>query len=207
MLAINKLERRVLDISYKKKLSHLSSCLGAVGLLDKLYKIKGKDEPVVLSNGHAALALYVVLEKYEGKDAEDLYDRHGTHPNRNLDDGIHVSTGSLGQGLPIAVGMALADRERIVYCMVSDGELAEGSCWEAMRIASELRLDNLRIEVCANGYSAYSKVDLDWLDIRLNCFFPTLLMRVNVFDYPSWLQGVAGHYVVMDEEKYKEVTE
>jgi transketolase N-terminal domain/subunit len=63
---INELEKRILEISYKNKLSHLSSNLTAVNIIDEIYCIKGNTNPFILSSGHAGLALYVVLEKYYG---------------------------------------------------------------------------------------------------------------------------------------------
>ena len=202
----NDLKRRILSISYKHKLSHIGSCLTSVDLIDHIYKTKKKDEPFILSNGHAGLALYVVLEKFEGKDAEKLWKKHGTHPCRNLKDGIYCSTGSLGQGLTVAVGMAMADRSRNVYVLTSDGEMAEGSSWEALRLASELRLENLRVTVVANGLSAYGNVDVDALDMRMQYFYPSLVVKTNLFSYPAWLQGLAGHYVVMNKEQYEEIS-
>ena len=202
----NKLEQRVIDLSYKYKLSHIGSCLATVNILDKIYKLKKKDEPFILSNGHAGVALYVILEAYEGKDADVLFQQNGVHPNRNLDNGIWCTTGSLGQGITVAVGMALADREKPVFCLMSDGECAAGSVWEALRIAGEQKLENLRLAVVANGYSAYSKLDVDLLDQRLNMFYPTMVFRCNIFGFPGWLQGLDGHYAKIDsEEKYKEI--
>jgi transketolase len=202
---MNPLHKRILDLSYKHKLSHLGSCLTSVDLIKQIYDVKEDDEPFILSNGHAGLALYVVLEDKYGFDAESLYKLHGTHPNRDISHHIPVSTGSLGQGLPIAVGMALADPTKNVYCMISDGECAEGSIWEALRIAGELRLENLRVVVNANGVSAYKRVDVDLLEKRLALFYPVAVARTDVYDYPQWLQGLNGHYQVMDELQYKEV--
>lgn len=201
---MNILEKRILEISYKLKLSHIGSCLVSANIIDKMFQVKKKDEPFILSNGHAGLALYVCLEKWEFKDAEELAKKHGTHPNRDLEDRIDCSTGSLGQGLPIAVGMALADRSKLVYCLISDGEAAEGSIWEALRIAADLRLENLRLACVANGYGGYSKIDVDDLDTRLNAFYPTMVFRVNLFGMPDWIQGLKGHYCVMTDEQYKE---
>ena len=203
---MKELKKRILDISYKKKLSHIGSCLNAVGVIESMYSSKKPEDKFVLSYGHAFLALAVVLEKHLGLDAEKLVEEHGTHPNRNVDEDIWVSTGSLGQGLPIAVGMAMADKTKEIYVVCSDGEMAEGSMWEALRIAGEQRLENLNIAVVANGYSAYGKVDVDWLDDRINSFYPSLVVRTNLFEYPDWLQGIKGHYVVMNEDQYKEVT-
>lgn len=204
-MKLNEWEQRIVDISYKKNLSHLSSCLTSFRLIDNIYKVKKDDEPFILDNGHAGLALYVALEKWYFMDAEKLFDKHGVHPNRDENDHIFASTGSLGQGLAIAVGMALADRSKNVYALTSDGAMAEGSNWEALRIAGELQLENLRITVNANGTSAYGKTDPDLLDMRMQYFFPSLVLQPNLYDQPAWIQGVAGHYVVMDEEKYKEI--
>jgi transketolase len=198
------LEKRCLELSFKHNLSHLSSVLTSVNLIDKIYSVKKDDEPFILSNGHAALALYVVLEKYKGINPEDYIKKYGTHPNRCIKDGLYCSTGSLGQGITVAVGMAMANRSRNVYVLTSDGEMTEGSCWEALRIATELKLENLRITVNANGYSAYKKVDTDWLDLRMQYFYPSLVVRTNLFDYPDWLQGYDAHYVKMDEKMYRE---
>lgn len=201
---VNKLERRILDISLKKNLSHLGSNLGAVNAIDMIYQAKKPEDPFVLSMGHAALALYTVLEKNGFGDAEELFDKHGVHPNRDVEHGIYCSTGSLGQGLPIAVGMALANRERDVYVLSSDGEMAEGSMWEALRVAGEQRLENLKIMVVANGYGGYSEIDIDWLDTRINAFYPAMVVRTNMFKYPESMQGLAAHYVTLTPEMYEE---
>jgi len=200
------LEKRLVDIAYKLKLSHLSAYFTAVGLLDRIYSIKEKDEPVILSQGHAFAALAVVLEKYEGKDAMALVKKYMTHPTRCKKDGICLSTGSLGQGITVAVGMALADRSKNVYVLTSDGEMMEGSCWEALRVAGEQKLENLRITVNANSWSAYNKVDVDLLDLRMQYFYPSLVVKTNMFKFPSWLQDYEGHYQKIDsEERYKEM--
>lgn len=200
---MSKLERRVIDISYKKGLSHIGSCLTAVRLIDIIYQTKNKEDIFILSNGHAALALYVVLEKWEGRDAEALFDKHGVHPNRDVENGIYASSGSLGHGIGIAVGMALADKTRNVYVMISDGECAEGSVWEALRIAGELRLENLKVVCNANGWGALGRVDTELLDRRLQYFFPTLVHKTNMYAYPENLQGLSGHYYTLKKEDYE----
>lgn len=202
---LSQLERRVIDLSYHNELTHISSCLTAVDLIDNVYKSKKDNDIFILSSGHAAVALYAVLEKYYFKDAQKLFDKHGTHPNRDMDNKIYCSSGSLGQAISIAVGAAIADRNRDVYVLLSDGECSEGSVWEALRIAGELRLENLRIVVNGNGTGAYKGIDVDLLDQRLQMFYPTLVARTHLLDYPSWLQGYHGHYVKLDKEKYEEL--
>lgn len=202
---LNKLEIRCVELTYKHKLTHLSSVLTSVGIIDKLFLAKKPEDKFVLSNGHAFLALAVVLEKNGIADAEDLIKRHGTHPNREVDKQIWASTGSLGQGLPIAVGMAIANPDIDIFVLVSDGEMAEGSCWEALRIAGELRLENLKVVCNANGYSALGKVDIDALDTRMQMFYPSLVLRTDMFKYPDFLQSINGHYVSMTEGQYEEI--
>lgn len=199
------LEKRVIDLAHKHKLSHISSCLTSVGIIDKIYQVKKQDEPFILSNGHAALALYAVLEKWRFTNADKLVEKHGVHPNRDIDEGIYASTGSLGHGLGIAVGMAMANPKRNVYVLMSDGECAEGSVWEALRIASENHIENLRITVNCNGWSAMKRVDVETLDIRLQYFYPTLCIKSNMYSFPEWLQGLQGHYTVLTDAQYEQV--
>lgn len=220
------LKRRILDISYKHKLSHIGSCLTAVDIIDEIYAIKKPEEKFVLSSGHAGLALYCVLEKYgyryfkddkllvDTLDAEKIFEHHGVHPDRCEECHIDCSSGSLGQGLPIAVGMALADRKKNVYCLVSDGEMSEGSIWEALRIAKEQKLYNLKVYVNFNGYGAYKDIPLNCFENKLAEAYTMLLFRYNFIDIPgsewknvSFLQGQQAHYVAMNEEQYKEALE
>jgi len=202
---LNKLERRIIDISFKNKLSHIGSCLNSVNIIDSIYAVKKKEEPFILSNGHAGLGLYVVLEKYEDKNAERLWKKHGTHPNRCLKDSIWCTTGSLGMGLSVGVGMALADRNRNVYVAISDGECAEGSIWESLRIANDFELRNLKITCIANGFSALGKIDLDYLKNRLKAFYTVDMVRINMSRFPDWLQGLEGHYHVITKEEYEKI--
>src|SRR5476651_512521 len=92
-----KLRKRILEISFKSHHSHLGSCLSAVDLIDAVYKIKKPSEKFVLSNGHAGIAWYAVLEKYGYLKNSEIKKLH-IHPDRNSKYDIPVSTGSLGQG-------------------------------------------------------------------------------------------------------------
>ena len=200
------LKRRIIDISYRHKLSHIGSCITAVDIIEEIYKTKKPNEKFVLSSGHAGLALYVVIEKYEGLDAEKIFNHHGVHPDRCAECHIYCSGGSLGQGLPIAVGMALADKEKDVYCLISDGECAEGSIWEALRIATDLRLTNLRIHLNLNGYTAYDIVWEKKMKDRFIGFVPNAYSQVHKTnsDLFPFMQGLNSHYHVMSEEEYEE---
>src|SRR3972149_3321460 len=174
------LKKRIVDISYKKGLSHLGSCLSAVDLIDEVYAVKEEKDSFILSAGHAAMALYVVLEKYYKHDAEMLYDLHGTHPNRDIEHGLECSTGSLGHGLPIALGMAMANKNKNVFCLISDGECSEGSIWEALRIGWEFKVSNLIVLVNVNGFGAYKKIKGEELLYQLRGFSGDVLVETGM---------------------------
>ena len=123
----------------------------------------------ILSKGHAVPALYGVLvelghlqasrlEAHLSADEDDIY----WHPNAALP-GVEIHTGSLGHGLALAAGIALDLKLRgspgNVYCMVGDGELNEGSVWEAILVASARKLDNLCVIVDRNGFQANSSTE------------------------------------------------
>jgi len=193
------LHQRIIDISVKHKLSHLSSCLTAVDIINEIYAQKKMDEVFVLSSGHAALALYVVIEKYQGLNAEALLEKHGVHPGFDKASGIYCSTGSLGLGITVSVGYALSDRSKNVYCLISDGESFEGSVWESLSFIDNNKLENMKIYANINGYSAYDAVDCDKLVRKLRAFLPTVNVRLtDVREYPT-LAGIGGHYLVLKE--------
>lgn len=199
---MNELERRIIDISYREQIGHLSSNLNAVNIIDEIYASKQDSDPFILSSGHAALALYVVLEKYHDLDAEQLFHLHGVHPHRDPANGIFCSTGSLGMGLTAAVGYALADRNRQTYCLLSDGECGEGSIWEALRFVHEARLDNLQIYVNVNGMIAYDYIDKEYLKNRLHAFLPRIKIRETTPPDWPWATGILTHYYILKPEDY-----
>lgn len=203
-MAEQDLKKRILELSYKNKLSHIGSCLTSLPIIEEIFRLKQKDEKFVLSQGHAALALYCVLERDEGIDAQKALDDHGIHPEKCLECHIDCSTGSLGQGLPIAVGMALADKAKKVYTLISDGECAEGSIWEALRIKKDLVISNLKIFVNYNGYCAYDYVDLCNLGNRLIAFGVEKhwIKHTDSEQYP-FLKGIDAHYKIMSMEEYE----
>ncbi len=200
---IESLKHRALEISYNHKLSHIGSVLCALPILYEIYNQKKEGDKVVVSSGHAHLA-HLVVKEVEGtlsEGAEILLERFGIHCDRRA--GCDVSTGSLGQGIAIAAGMALADRSRNTFCLVSDGELAEGSCWEALRIAKEQKLDNLKVYLNANGMGAMGTIDTDDLEKRIKAFgFPVEIRRTDA-GLGSWAQGLAQHYKQADGELLK----
>lgn len=202
---LDNLKIRILDIAYKNKLSHLGSYLSSVAIIDDIFLKMNKDDIFILSSGHAALALYVCLEKYRNIDAEFLFNKHGGHPHLDEENEIYCSTGSLGLGITIAVGRALANQSKNVYVLISDGECSEGSVWEALKCIYEMNISNIFVYVNVNGYAAYDPVDKDYLVSRLQSFLPNInIQYTNVEQYP-FLKGLNAHYHVMSEEDYSSV--
>jgi transketolase len=199
------LKKRIAEIAYKNKLGHLGSYFSSVGIIDEIYSKMNKDDIFILSSGHAALALYVCLEKYKGQDAEALFAKHGGHPHRDEECGIYCSTGSLGLGLCVALGRAVANPKRKVIVLISDGECAEGSIWEALKTIEEEEINNIEVHVNINGYAAYKNVDTIYLKERLRTFLPNIKLHYTSVEQYSFLKGLNAHYHVMNEENYNEV--
>ena len=195
------LVRRIIEISYKYKTGHLSSNLTALPILYRL--CQDKDAKTVLSAGHMGIALYSILEAFEGKDAEGLYAKHGTHPNRDIANGIYCSSGSLGLGMSIAAGMAWARPQSHINCLISDGECAEGIVWEVLRITCDMPIDNISIVVNANGSSAIDLVNINNLYDRLVAFNPNVIIFKTPRELFGVLDGIEEHYHVLTDDEYR----
>ncbi len=151
--------RRILDISQQVGALHIAPAFSCTEITDVLYNNlmrRGADgeyrDVFLMSKGHGCMVQYVVLEEQGVLSHQDLdayckpNGRLGAHPDYETP-GIAASTGSLGHGLGIATGQAYAeklkDTDVLIYCVLSDGEFQEGSTWEAMMMAANLKLDNL----------------------------------------------------------------
>ena len=153
----------IIEEVYSAKSGHPGGALSCADILTVLYfnqmnvdEEKPNDpnrDRLVLSKGHASPALYSVLARkgYFNKELLQTFRKIGSnlqgHPDMNKVPGVDMTTGSLGQGLSSAVGMAIASKmDRAgcrIYCIVGDGEIEEGQIWEAATIASKNKLDNL----------------------------------------------------------------
>ncbi|MDO5143489.1 MAG: transketolase [bacterium] len=158
-----RLRQHVVDIVMAGKGGHIGGDMSVIDILVTLYfdqmniSPENRNDPnrdlFVLSKGHSVEALYAVLAEKGFFPYEEVlaqFSRYGSkyigHPNNKLP-GIEMNSGSLGHGLPVAIGMALASRmdqrTNRVYTVMGDGELAEGSVWEGAMAAGHYRLDNL----------------------------------------------------------------
>lgn len=168
------LRRKIVQMVYKGKDGHIPSAFSIVEILSVLYRDYLKYDPgnpewperdyFILSKGHGCLALYVILQKYGFITQQDIAlfcqpgGILGEHPDCTKIAGVEASTGSLGHGLPFAVGIALALRIRglsnKIYVLVGDGECHEGTVWESANVANNLQLGNLCVILDWNGSAA-----------------------------------------------------
>ena len=163
--------RRILDISQQVSALHMGGAFSAVELVDCIYHGLMRRHPdgtsadtFLMSKGHGCLAQYVVLEDMGVLRREDLDlyckpgGRLGCHPDYGVP-GIEASTGSLGHGMGLAVGMAYADKclgdDRRIFIVISDGELQEGSTWENMMMAANLGVDRVIGFLDHNGSQSF----------------------------------------------------
>lgn len=198
-----KLKKRLLKLLYDHNEEHVGSCLSCIDIIDQIYNKKRLEDIFVLSNGHAAYALYCVLEKYLGVNADELVKKHLGHPNLDHNNGIYCSTGSLGQGIAIAVGAAIASPQKNIYVTITDGECAEGSVWESLRYIEEKNLKNIEIHVNANGYACYDSVDVNYLERRCKAFLPRINFYRTLVGELSFLRGLDAHYMKLTKEQYE----
>lgn len=167
----NEVRKGIVTSTHSAKAGHPGGSLSAADILTYLYfeemNVNPQDDKnpdrdrFVLSKGHAAPALYSVLANRGYFPVEDLVTlRHiGSylqgHPDMKSTPGVDMSTGSLGQGISAAVGMAIAGKldkkDYTVYTLLGDGEIQEGQVWEAAMLAGHRHLDNLIVIVDNNG--------------------------------------------------------
>lgn len=165
------IRRKVLQMVAEAGSGHLGASMSIVDILAILYFMKMQHDPsnpswterdrLILSKGHAAPALYAVLSEAgyfpeeELNSLGELDSRLHGHPD-TITPGVDVNTGSLGQGLSVAVGMALAAKmdkaSYRIYVVLGDGELNEGQVWEAAMTAAHYGLDNIVVIVDRNQY-------------------------------------------------------
>ncbi|MDR1262353.1 MAG: transketolase, partial [Oscillospiraceae bacterium] len=191
----DRIRKQIFLSAYAGGIGHLASSFSAVEILSALYlygamKYDARDvnwdgrDYFILSKGHGALALYAVLGELGIITREELLTfcrpegLLGGEPHAMEVPGVEVSTGSLGHGLSVAVGIALALRmdgkPNHVYVLVGDGECQEGSIWEAVMSAAAYQLDNLTVIVDHNRIQKMDYIQnimrSDALDKAFNCF-------------------------------------
>lgn len=189
------IRRRLLQMHYESGVGHIGGNLSAIDVLSLLFnEYVGEQDAFVLSKGHSAGALYVALWSAGKLGDDDLRTFHrddtllaGHPPARGITE-IMFATGSLGHGLSLAAGTALAKRLKggagQTFCLTSDGEWQEGSTWEALIFAAHRRLANLTVLVDHNRLQGFGGTE----DVASMC---PLQERLKGFDVD--VRTVSGH--------------
>jgi transketolase len=241
---IQRAKLRLLEMHYQSKVGHIGGNLSALDTLISLYHYcLSSSDKFVLSKGHSAGALYVTLWSMGLLDDEDLRQFHGEgtrlsgHPPLQGIPEVVFATGSLGHGLSLAAGLALGKKlrgeEGRVFCLTSDGEWNEGSCWEALIFLAHQKLDNLTFIVDLNGMQGFGSTrqvaDLDSLADKFRAFdvntleidghnVNSICSALSRVDGPlavvarttkgcgvSFMENqMAWHYLPMSEEQYQQ---
>ena len=176
---ILELKKFILQTAHETHEGHIPSAFSIMDILYVLYHSVLNVNPhnpemsdrdyLIVSKGHSAIGIYAILADCgfftfdELKTFGKYKSRFGGHPDLNKVPGIEASTGSLGHGLPIAVGMAMGlncrQSNQKIFCIVGDGELNEGSMWEAVTFAGQHKLNNL---VCIVDYNHSLEKSVAW---------------------------------------------
>jgi transketolase len=242
---VQRAKLRLLEMHYQSKVGHIGGNLSALDVLISLYHFQLRpDDKFVLSKGHSAGALYVTLWTMGILSDEDLRQFHGEgtrlsgHPPLRGIPEITFATGSLGHGLSLAAGLALGKKLRgesgRVFCLMSDGEWNEGSCWEALIFLAHQKLDNLTFIVDLNGMQGFgstrevanldsladkfrsfgiSVLEVDGHDMRSICSAALASTHGPLAIVANTRKGcgvsfmenqMAWHYLPMSEEQYQQ---
>lgn len=179
-LITKNLRKEILNVSYLANAGHIPSAFSILEIIYNLYQnvMKPEDE-FILSKGHGCLGFYAVLYEKKLISKEEFYSFSkynsilGGHPDRNKSIHIKASSGSLGHGLPIAVGMALAKKIKKdnskIYCLIGDGESNEGTIWESLLLINKLKLNNL-VCIVDNNCSQTRAIPTDNLFNKFSSF-------------------------------------
>ncbi|ROV60367.1 transketolase [Vibrio ponticus] len=181
--------RQIIEMVYEGGAGHIGGALSVIDLMTYTYAryvdfTQSERAKVVLSKGHVTPALYAILyeqgiiEREEFKTFRNVDSRLQGHPSVKCLPEVDATTGMLGQGLSIALGMAMAKRlkgfEEKVFAIIGDGELHEGQIWEALSQASHMKASNLYALVDLNGLSSHDPVasvnNIEPIDERFKAF-------------------------------------
>ena len=192
LIRCRRYRKRILEISQQVSALHIAPAFSCTEIVDLVYNELMSDSQVdggdvfVMSKGHGCMIQYVILEEKGLLTSRDL-DNYckpggilGAHPDFG-NPGIRASTGSLGHGLGMIVGQAYAERLKQsqvqFYVVLSDGELQEGSTWEALSMAASLRLSNITAFVDNNDFTS-----LERMSVGQPAFYP-VVEKVSAFNW------------------------
>lgn len=231
-----KIRMGIIEGTYNAKAGHPGGSLSAADVFAYLYEKEMRVDPknpkwddrdrFVLSKGHCAPGLYAALAYKGFFPVEDLKTlRHidsylQGHPNMNTVPGVDMSTGSLGQGISVAVGMAKGakylGKDVNIYSVLGDGEIEEGQVWEAMMFANQYKLDNLCIIIDCNGLQidgpCSEVMSAEPIDEKVKAFgFDVITIDGNDFDeiekaFDAFHKSTKPFAIIMNTVKGKGVS-
>lgn len=231
-----KIRMGIIEGTYNAKAGHPGGSLSAADVFAYLYEKEMRVDPknpkwddrdrLVLSKGHCAPGLYAALAYKGFFPVEDLKTlRHidsylQGHPNMNTVPGVDMSTGSLGQGISVAVGMAKGakylGKDVNIYSVLGDGEIEEGQVWEAMMFANQYKLDNLCIIIDCNGLQidgpCSEVMSAEPIDEKVKAFgFDVITIDGNDFDeiekaFDAFYKSTKPFAIIMNTVKGKGVS-
>jgi transketolase len=207
------LRKKIIEKGYENNMWGYGSAFSCLDTIKYIYdEVLNKEDLFILSKGHGAMALYAVLES---KGKKPLWKEH---PELDEKNGIYATSGSLGHGLPIATGRAFAKKLKRkngrVYVLTGDGEMQEGSNWEALMIANSLKL-NLTLLVDWNKYESIEKlkdslkIDNKSLEKKLKSFgFKTKTINGHDLNELSKLKSLKNgcNAIILDTIKGKGIS-
>jgi transketolase len=204
-----KYRKKILDISQQVSALHVAPAFSCLEIVDLIYhRLLRYSKPLnsykdyfIMSKGHGSLSQYVILEDLniiQSNDLENYCKKGGilgAHPDRG-NPGILASTGSLGHGLGLSVGMSYAERikntDALTFVLLSDGELQEGSSWEAAMMAANLNLKSLVVFVDLNDFGG-----MDRMSVNHPSFYPI----EDKFKSFGWETAMVNGHDVSEMEK------
>lgn len=231
-----KIRMGIIEGTYNAKAGHPGGSLSAADVFAYLYEKEMRVDPknpkwddrdrLVLSKGHCAPGLYAALA-YKGffpvgdlKTLRHIDSYLQGHPNMNTVPGVDMSTGSLGQGISVAVGMAKGakylGKDVNIYSVLGDGEIEEGQVWEAMMFANQYKLDNLCIIIDCNGLQidgpCSEVMSAEPIDEKVKAFgFDVITVDGNDFDeiekaFDAFHKSTKPFAIIMNTVKGKGVS-
>jgi transketolase len=183
------IRKKILDMAVEYNDGHVASSYSYVEILVALYEeIMKKEDKFILSKGHGCLGFYCMLRR------KGFNPKISGHPDIEENQGICCTTGSLGHGLPIGVGMAFArkflKKEGRIFILMGDGECQEGTIWESMNLAKRFKLDNLTIIIDHNKLQALTTIKdiMDETDLKAKFeVFGADVSEINGHDFKEIL--------------------
>lgn len=178
-----KVRKEIFAMALETGEGHIAPAYSCVDIIVALYEtVLNPEDKFILSKGHACFAQYCILRM------KGLNPTIRGHPDIEESQGIACTTGSLGHGLPLAVGMALArkiqNKPGKIYVLMGDGECQEGTIWESMNLARKFNLDNLVIIIDNNGLQALEDIE---------AIFPNENLREKFVAFGAEVSEVDGH--------------